>query len=870
MKRSYPIAFFLVVSASVFLSIARAEQSDQTTASSKTISSTTSQNKDQSTSSQDKSTNSSTSSKVAKKSASAGSSSGGGGSATANVQAASVHVEPFTGSANLGVPIAVPQGRAGIQPSLAVAYSSSSHQLGLAGVGWDLGMGFIQRSTKKGVPTYDDNKDAFVLVEGSAQDLVYDPQTGFYRSEIEAGFAKIEKKSDRWLITDKKGTQYTFGLNASARQADPQNTAHIFRWYLEKVQDINGNFMSFTYNNNGNGYVYPVSIDYTGNSLSGAPAYAQVEFVYQAATIPQTLYTSGFKVVADQILKQVGMKVNGNLQGRYLLTYGLGVTQRDLLQQIRQYGYDNTALPPIKFTYTAAENIGFQQAQGWNIPSPINFSKQINGRWLDLGIRVADLNADGYPDFVHWYYDACPSDESATGLIKETFIHDKNKSWVKDSRWTPTESWAGFIKNCGNYDGDTGLRLADINGDGLEDVLRHFRYSDSSGSIYLNALINNQSNGFTNAATWYMPSDTEFAANKSGATEPSGTMIADINGDGFADIIRSTRKSKNVHTAYLNNKINNADNWTAVSAWNPPDADQTDLANGAMMVDLNGDGLADIFYLKAGAATVYINNGHGWELNNAGFGNTLGLGDFTDGSTQMADFNGDGFPDLIIAASSKTPRVLLNTGNGWINDDRWALSTQAHFNELNTQFLDANADGMTDYMIAFSGNAQQLYLNQGKPADVLVMVDNGIGAKTIITYDSSAHYTNRFLPFVIQVVKSVTVTDAVTQSSYTTRYEYSDGYWDVNYREFAGFGMVKAIDPQGNYAVTHYDQRHFYKGRPIDQSSFDAQGNLYGKSINTWDEQTIVDDPKTPAKFIFLKRSDSFIYDGNSTGKRTA
>jgi len=73
------------------------------------------------------SSNKGTSAKSAKANVSAASvtaqdstASAGGSGITPNVQAASVQVEPSSGSANLSIPIEVPPGRAGIQPNLAM------------------------------------------------------------------------------------------------------------------------------------------------------------------------------------------------------------------------------------------------------------------------------------------------------------------------------------------------------------------------------------------------------------------------------------------------------------------------------------------------------------------------------------------------------------------------------------------------------------------------------------------------------------------------------------------------------------------------------------------------------------------------------
>jgi len=46
-------------------------------------------------------------------------------------------VNAFTGTFSTGVPIEIPPGRNGLQPALALSYSSSG-KAGVAGVGWDI------------------------------------------------------------------------------------------------------------------------------------------------------------------------------------------------------------------------------------------------------------------------------------------------------------------------------------------------------------------------------------------------------------------------------------------------------------------------------------------------------------------------------------------------------------------------------------------------------------------------------------------------------------------------------------------------------------------------------------------------------------
>src|SRR5262249_4835102 len=100
--------------------------------------------------------------------------------------------DPQTGTAHLSVPLHLPPGRHGFQPSLTLAYDSGQGN-GPFGMGWQLSIPSVRRRTSKGVPRYDDT-DAFVI--SGAEDLM--PVPGGvpgrqrYRPRVEGMFARIE------------------------------------------------------------------------------------------------------------------------------------------------------------------------------------------------------------------------------------------------------------------------------------------------------------------------------------------------------------------------------------------------------------------------------------------------------------------------------------------------------------------------------------------------------------------------------------------------------------------------------------------------------------------------------------------------------
>jgi len=78
----------------------------------------------------------------------------------------------FTGTFSHTIPIELPEGRQEMTPSLDLLYRSSGGQ-SIVGYGWELTIPSIQRSTKNGVPSYDDAEDLFVFnYNGQNSELV--------------------------------------------------------------------------------------------------------------------------------------------------------------------------------------------------------------------------------------------------------------------------------------------------------------------------------------------------------------------------------------------------------------------------------------------------------------------------------------------------------------------------------------------------------------------------------------------------------------------------------------------------------------------------------------------------------------------------
>src|SRR6266508_3267435 len=130
-----------------------------------------------------------------------------------------------TGTANFSVPIAVPPGRNGFQPSLSLSYSSGN-PISPFGLGWSLSVPGISRKTQKGLPTYDDARDTFLL--SGAEDLVPVPGAPKgatrYRPRTEGLFARIDhvggSDGNYWEVRSKDGLVSRYGTPRPRQAGD--------------------------------------------------------------------------------------------------------------------------------------------------------------------------------------------------------------------------------------------------------------------------------------------------------------------------------------------------------------------------------------------------------------------------------------------------------------------------------------------------------------------------------------------------------------------------------------------------------------------------------------------------------------------------
>ena len=207
-----------------------------------------------------------------------------------------------SGTANMSYPIELPAGRQGMQPNLALTYSSGGGN-GWLGVGWDLSVPSITVETRWGVPRYDSQKESEVYVYEGEQlvtkdgngdfrklphrtnhwtdrhELDQDGREQFWPRKNEA-FDSIVRHGNGpgnywWSVTHKNGVTDYYGKYASdsgvdsncvLRTGDNNSSGAIAHWALAESVDPLGNSVRYYYDVElayGGKQIYIDSISYT-------------------------------------------------------------------------------------------------------------------------------------------------------------------------------------------------------------------------------------------------------------------------------------------------------------------------------------------------------------------------------------------------------------------------------------------------------------------------------------------------------------------------------------------------------------------------------------------------------------------------------
>jgi RHS repeat-associated protein len=794
-----------------------------------------------------------------------------------------------TGTAKYGLNLKLPPGTAGHQPDLSLSYEGGAGN-GPLGYGWDLSLPRIQRRSDKGIPNYGEDlgvtrADTFI---NEAREELIPRADGYFFSENEGAFVRYRFATNHWEGTDPHGTRLEFGLTADSRIEDPA-TGHIFAWLLERATDTRGNVIEYRYRSfpgeQNLHQKYLASVRY-GPGASPWSSFHFVTFGYETRSDWFEDGRAGFLVRTGQRLKNItigsqGPQLSSQLVGhragdfyedgnadylhrRYDLAYldYAGTNSHwSLLGSVTLVGADGvTALPAARFDYAVShppEVISALNAVWTGIDEP---PAVMDNALVDL----VDLNADGLPDVLK-----TESGGGAHTVAVNQGPAPHEGGWA--IRWAPPVD----VQSSGtawNFDlASDYTHLADMNGDGLADLV----HKSAENAVFYFANRGQLSWGAREDMT------LEGAAPPAPFGQP-GVRTADIDFDKRIDIIQSVDLGGSIAFRVWFNLGN--------QSYAPPisveSAGGFDLAQpGVDLPDCNGDRIPDVIRIQPGAVQVAAGLGYG----RFALARTMTLPDETLDEQQIArarliDINGDGLADLVLErASPGECWYWLNLGNYSLTSRRTIVDLPGALSaQTVVRWADLNGNGTSDLIYADSLGTPRLQtvevgqlISGGLSPNLLTRIENGIGRVTRIAYASSTRFAlsdaangrpwGDAVPFPITVVESMTTEDSLGHE-YLTRFLYHDGFYDYAEKQFRGFAEVEQIKSGDQTAPTLVTRSHFDTGRLFDA----MKGRLVRTVSETENGRVFVDETTTwmnPPRVLFVGTNGRPVRFAFPTGK---
>lgn len=630
------------------------------------------------------------------------------------------------GSAQYSIPIEVPPGINGVEPTLTLGYDSSNSGNGIVGVGFALsGLPSIQRcAASKAIEGanwgIDFSAARFCWQGQRLLSALPDPVVtesdpdhggthtyyGDYRTEVEtlvrvrayrdaANVSQPAAEPSFFKVWTADGRIFTFGKTADARLTQAPGT---LIWALNRVEDRHGNYMMVSYLDvDVTGEQYPLRIEYTGNG-NLAPARV-VEFDYGTADRTDVVvrYVNGFTYQSRKLLQKIKTRFNGTLVNEYVFSYLAepSGSLRSRIQSVQRCDGSGTItggggamggggavtggfLTCLNPTQVSWRNAGSTRLTYSATPSHVS-------------LPGYDFNGDGLVDNVSKLRTL-----SGTG----EFITIKVSLRNRDGKTFKTEVVSKTPQFAATWSGDERIgELVDVNGDGILDFFR----ADANGLDFFFGL--EEGGVDTVNRLHYGPTAADGSSliyYDSAMTFRYANQLADLNGDGLLDVFMANPQTPNQYSIRLAQK-NTAGQYCLTSCGKPdvvrtftgwgPYETSWGFRQSNQLADVNGDGVLDLFSVDA----------------KLGVGVTVRLG--------RASYQANGSPEMTFSAGVKTTSAVtpypteLKRGSRMGNSPYPPLVYGNYFSFMN-QLVDINGDGNLDIVRAVPAAGEDVYSRQ--------------------------------------------------------------------------------------------------------------------------------------------------------------
>jgi hypothetical protein len=688
------------------------------------------------------------------------------------------------GTPSYGYPIAMPPGLGGMVPNIGLLYSGSAVN-GPVGYGWTIqGISTITRcaSTKNidGVSlnvNYGVNDklclDGQRLIQTDANGVVVDAAntnpgiaSPFQQNDSQGGTGLVrEYRTEKdiyariraygaaggdpangpayFKVWTKSGQIYEYGVNSNATSnaliTAGQKTL-VVAWAASRISDTVGNYIDFQYQQRdvawgslpnlspaapghewnlseirytGNGSQLPVNkvvFEYVDRADTPGTAQDRAEAFHQGSKNVSIWRLNAIRTYIGWPADQSGQPASAIKVKTVKLSYDNGpMSQRSRLKQIVDCaGMDESeCLPAVTFNYSAGGDASYIANAAFAGSPLASLSMQTQAG--NHGVLTGNFFGTGRTDILRW------SDNPAENQLYRS---------VGDGTFSQAGNFNITDQNLFKSDGCISAIAADINGDGLTDILRTMNTVNASGTscgTVRNILYTSNGDGTFTAQ--------DIGIDLSQLTSTKTTYYSQCGNDNVlaAGTLRATTLAAAI--APVPAKVGPSPQ-SCVGGKVPDGTTSQTAGNNFFLVDINNDGLLDLItthspgYLRTSmpptdaaecagivCTHVYMNQGGG---------------NFAEGATNLAqrsvyappflkiqntvhrpytgDVNGDGYADLVVDSGT------------WISrgDGNFDLSTATAGGNCQYMF-DFNGDGRDDCVsvLATTPLVQQLYVADG-------------------------------------------------------------------------------------------------------------------------------------------------------------
>lgn len=609
-----------------------------------------------------------------------------------------------------------PQGVGGMMPSVGLVYSSQSEN---GNVGWGVSISGVSCITRGLKTHFHDStvsgvkyapQDALFLdgrrlllfsgTEGTTGAIYYpegDPYTKVMVTSANSTTGPLA-----FEVTPPNGHIMKYGSTANSRNTftDVNSIQRVHSWCISRDEDSNGNYVDYSYVQD-HLVMYPQTISYGKNTHTGTGADNYIRFDYTDVYTGslRTFVIAGVRGGVYKCLCRVRTMTGSTIYRDYHLGYTTvsdGTTKK--FQRLTSVTCKNASGQEMKPVTLEWCNVGETDQTAEILDVCTNDVMNNNIQKIDSLLLATDLNGDGLADIVRI---------SNCMLIFNGYTIYRTYAYVHRSQKTDTGViYLSPLRYELEYSIDLdiwknilgGNTVADIDGDGLNDLLIPYYKSQNSDKIIDIKVI---LGGNVRYGGISLLSHTMVL---SVAENMPPFISGDFDSNGIDDLVCLEDKTIGGHYPLnidFSMPNNGCDRVTIpLSLSQKPKR----LFTG----DFNSDGLPDIIVLYNGGYKVFFNNGGNTASSIFSDTNSVSGTSFGDKwRVEQGDFNGDGLVDFVyVAGNSSYYYYALNNGDGTfavslaIDYGIHDQATDRDDNRFTLVPMDIDRDGITDLVVA--------------------------------------------------------------------------------------------------------------------------------------------------------------------------